>query len=43
MGNKIIYKRIILVGLIQEASLQQTVNKNQADLPYFHSDKIHRT
>ena len=29
--------------LIQEASRQQTVNRNQADLLYFHSDKIHRT
>lgn len=29
--------------LIQEALLQQTANRNQVDLLYFHSDKIHRT
>jgi hypothetical protein len=29
--------------LIQEASLQQTVNRNLVDQLYSHSDKIHRT
>jgi hypothetical protein len=29
--------------LIQEALLQQTANRNQVGLLYFHSDKIHRT